>query len=163
MAPRFVIANGSTGSAMVGTSVAVNPSGTRPSDANSNADRIEGVRVDVRAVIRAEDHIWIEFRLTDSHSEGEPIPPTMLKKLRTHFIDTAVELSVDKVVAIRLQVPELESPQKGKCYFALVQVEPLDPNGANLRPNDAPAAVGASESYDPMTNKVIAIPRFDFE
>ena len=163
MAPRFAVENGSSATAMIGTQVSGMPSGTGQNVPSPDEVRFEGVRVDVRAVIRPEDHIGIEFRLIDSHSEGEPIPPTMLKKLRSHFIDTAVELTIDKVVAIRLQVPELDSPQKGKCYFALVHAEPLDPNGANLRPNHTPAAEGASESDDSNPSKVIAIPRFDIE
>jgi hypothetical protein len=89
----------------------------------------------------------------------------MQKKRRTFFIDTAVELHKDEFVALRLQTPELESPQKGKCYFALIHAEPLKTKLTLTRilPNTANADVGQSASSDSSTHKVIAIPRFDLE
>ena len=133
MAPKLMIENGSTGSAMVGTNVASMPSGSSQSVPVQDEDSFEGVRVDVRALIRPEDRILIELRLSRSYSEGEPIPPTMQKKRRTIFIDTATELHKDEFVALRLQAPELESPRKGMCYFALIHVEPVSMNGTGRR------------------------------
>ncbi len=163
MAPKLMIANGSTGSAMVGTNVASMPSGGSQSVPVPVEDRFEGVRVDVSVLIRPEDRIWIEFRFSRSCPEGEPIPPTMQKKQRTIFIDTAAELHKDEFVAFRLQAPELESPQKGMCYFALIHVKPVSMNGAGQLPNAADANEKQNASQDSNTNKVIAIPRFDFE
>jgi beta-lactamase regulating signal transducer with metallopeptidase domain len=159
MSPRMFLANGSTGSAMVGANVSSMPSGRSQSVPVPNEASLEGVRVDLRALIRADDRIWIEFRLTRSHSEGEPVPPMMQKKRRTFFIDTAVELNNVDFVAFQLQVPELESPQKGKCYFALIHARPLDANDANA----ADVNEKQNASSDSNTNKVIAIPRFDIE
>jgi beta-lactamase regulating signal transducer with metallopeptidase domain len=163
MAPRLMVANGSTGSAMVGTNIASMSSGRSQSVLVPDEDRFEGVRVDVSALIRPEDRIWIEFRFSRSYSEGEPIPPTMQKKQRTFFIDTAAELHKDEFVAFRIRAPELESPRKGMCYFALIHVEPVSMNGARQLPNAADANEKQNASQDSNTNKVIAIPRFDIE
>lgn len=163
MAPKLMIENGSTGFAMVGTNVASMPSGSSQSVPVLDEDSFEGVRVDVRALIRPEDRILIELRLSRSYSEGEPIPPTMQKKRRTIFIDTVTELHKDEFMAFRLQAPELESPRKGVCYFALIHVEPVSMNGVGQLPNAADANKKQNASQDSNTNKVIAIPRFDFE
>lgn len=163
MAPKLMIENGSTGSAMVGTNVASMPSGSSQSVPVLDEDSFEGVRVDVRALIRPEDRILIELRLSRSYSEGEPIPPTMQKKRRTISIDTVTELHKDEFMAFRLQAPELESPQKGVCYFALIHVEPVSMNGVGQLPNAADANEKQNASQDSNTNKVIAIPRFDIE
>jgi beta-lactamase regulating signal transducer with metallopeptidase domain len=165
MSPKLWLANGSMGCVMVGTNISSMPSDRSQGVPVPNEDLFDGVRVDLRALIRPEDRIWIEFRLTESHPEGEPLPPTMQKKRRTFFIDTAVELHKDEFVALRLQTPELESPQKGKCYFALIHAEPLKTKLTLTRilPNTANADVGQSASSDSSTHKVIAIPRFDLE
>jgi hypothetical protein len=163
MAPKLMIENGSTGSAMVGTNVASMPSGGSQNVPVPVEDLLEGIRVDVKALSRPEDRIWIEFRFSRSYPEGEPIPPTMQKKRRTIFIDTATELHKDEFMAFRLQAPELESPRNGMCYFALIHVEPVSMNGARQLPNAADANEKQNASQDSNTNKVIAIPRFDIE
>jgi hypothetical protein len=165
MSPKLWLANGSMGCVMVGTNISSMPSDRSQSVPVPNEDSFENVRVDLRALIRPEDRIWIEFRLTESHPEGEPLPPTMQKKRRSFFVDTAVELHKDEFVAFRLQVPELESPQKGKCYFALIHAAPLKTKLTLTRilANTANPDVGQSASSDSSTHKVIAIPRFDLD
>lgn len=151
MAPKLMIENTSTGSAMVGTNVSITSSGSSQSVPVPDEDSFEGVRVDVRALIRPEDRIWVEFTFLKSNSRG------------TIFIDTATELHKDEFMAFRLAAPELESPQKGMCYFALIHVEPVSMNGTGQLPNAADANKKQNASQDSNTNKVIAIPRFDIE
>jgi beta-lactamase regulating signal transducer with metallopeptidase domain len=151
MAPKLMIENTSTGSAMVGTNVSITSSGSSQSVPVPDEDSFEGVRVDVRALIRPEDRIWIEFTFLKSNSRG------------TISIDTATELHKDEFMAFRLAASERESPRKGVCYFALIHVEPVSMNGVGQLPNAADANKKQNASQDSNTNKVIAIPRFDIE
>ncbi|MCE3017780.1 MAG: M56 family metallopeptidase [Pirellula sp.] len=165
MSPNLLLYNGSPGSVMVVTSISNLPSGRSQSVPDAIENFFDGVRVDLLAKIRPENRVWVEYRLSEFHREGEPVPPTMHKKRRFLFIDTAVELLKDDYVAYRLHVPELESPLKGKCYFFLIHAEPFKTQWklTKVLPEAANANAKQSSSSDLSTHKVIAIPRFDLE